>query len=130
MIYFGGNAEDVAGSAAGLADVFADHAVYLLHYPGYGGAPGEPSEAAIAADALALFDRVACAASARRRDRAAAWAAASRSRWPARRPVARLVLVTPYDSLAGDRGDERYPVCSGSLDAAGQVRFRAPREPR
>ena len=108
VIYFGGNAEDVAASAAGLADVFADHAVYLLHYPGYGGAPGKPSEAAIAADALALFDRV--AAQHRRvvvigRSLGSGVAVQVASA----RPVARLVLVTPYDSLE-EIAVKNYPV--------------------
>ena len=82
----------------GLADAFPDHALYLLHYPGYGGAPGKPSEAAIAADALALFDRVApqhprVVVIGRSLGSGVAVQVASA------RPVARLVLVTPYDSL-------------------------------
>ena len=56
VIYFGGNGEDVTGSAPGLMAAFPDHALYLLHYRGYGGSAGTPSEAAIVADALALFD--------------------------------------------------------------------------
>ena len=59
LIYFGGNAEDVSLNLPGMAAAFPDHALYLLHYPGYGGAPGRPSEAALVADALALFDQVA-----------------------------------------------------------------------
>jgi hypothetical protein len=98
MIYFGGNAEDVSGSAAELAAAFPDHAHYLLHYPGFGGAPGKPSEAALVADALALFDRVAAQHSrvvviGRSLGSGVAVQVASARR------VARLVLVTPYDSL-------------------------------
>ena len=40
LIYFGGNAEDVSASLPGMAAAFPDRALYLLHYPGYGGAPG------------------------------------------------------------------------------------------
>ena len=53
LIYFGGNAEDVSLNLAQFAQAFADHALYLLHYRGYGGSGGSPSEAAIQADALA-----------------------------------------------------------------------------
>src|SRR5450755_3309497 len=58
VIYFGGNAEDVSHSLPNLDDAFPDRALYLLHYRGYGGSTGKPSEAALVADALALFDRV------------------------------------------------------------------------
>ena len=108
VIYLGGNAEDVAGSVSGLADAFADHALYLLHYPGYGGAPGRPSEAALAADALALYDRVATqhrriVVIGRSLGSGVAVQVASA------RPVARLILVTPYDSLL-EIAATRFPV--------------------
>jgi len=98
VLYFGGNAEDVSGSVGSMAAAFPDHALYLLHYRGYGGSAGAPSEAALFADALALFDRI-------RADHAEV-VAVGRSlgsgvavHVAARRPVARLVLVTPYDSI-------------------------------
>src|SRR6187402_2753056 len=52
VVYFGGNGEDVTGSVPGLTKAFPHHALYLLHYRGYGGSAGTPSEAAIVADAL------------------------------------------------------------------------------
>jgi hypothetical protein len=58
LIYFGGNAEDVSANLADFAHTFPDHALYLMHYRGYGGSGGRPSEAALHADALALFDHV------------------------------------------------------------------------
>jgi hypothetical protein len=39
VIYFGGNGEDVTVSVPGLMAAFPGHALYLLHYRGYGGAP-------------------------------------------------------------------------------------------
>jgi len=98
LLYFGGNAEDVSYSLPGLSTAFPDHAVYLLHYRGYGGSSGKPSEAALFADALALFDRVSTdhqniAVVGRSLGSGVAVHLASL------RPVARLVLVTPYDSL-------------------------------
>jgi pimeloyl-ACP methyl ester carboxylesterase len=58
VVYFGGNAEDVSASLPELTAAFPDAAIYLLHYRGYGGSSGTPSEAALVADALALMDRV------------------------------------------------------------------------
>ena len=62
MVYFGGNAEDVSQNLPKFSAAFPAHAIYLLHYRGYGGS--------------GLAVRVA-----------------------SQREVARLVLVTPYDSL-------------------------------
>ncbi|MDB5933169.1 MAG: hypothetical protein JWQ01_513 [Massilia sp.] len=98
LIYFGGNAEDVSASMASFARAFPDYAIYLLHYRGYGGSAGKPSEAAIHADAQALFDKV-------HQDHAEI-ALVGRSlgsgvavRLASERAAARLVLVTPYDSI-------------------------------
>lgn len=107
VIYFGGNAEDVSLDMPDFAEAFPHHAIYLLHYPGYGGSPGSPSEQAILADALALFDRV--------RAEHPNVVVVGRSlgsgvavRVASERPVARLVLVTPFDSL-GDVAASQYP---------------------
>jgi len=98
LIYFGGNAEDVSRNLPGFTQAFPDHALYLLHYRGYGGSTGSPSEEAIARDALALFDQVHAthphvAVVGRSLGSGVAVRLASQ------RPVARLVLVTPYNSL-------------------------------
>lgn len=100
LIYFGGNAEDVSGSLPSLAGAFPRHALYLLHYRGYAGSEGKPSEAALFADALALFDNL--------QARHPNVTVVGRSlgsgvavHLAGARPVARLVLVTPYDSIAG-----------------------------
>ena len=107
LVYFGGNSEDVSSSLLGLAGLFPEHAVYLLHYPGYGGAPGRPSEAAIMADAFALFDRVVA-----RHPRVTVIGRSLGSgvavQVASARPVERLVLVAPYDSLEGV-AESRFP---------------------
>ncbi len=108
VIYFGGNAEDVTGSRPDLQAAFAGQALYLLHYRGYGGSTGRPSEAALYADALALFDRV------RREHETITVVGRSLGSGVAlhlasRRPVARLVLVTPYDSIEAVAA-AHYPV--------------------
>lgn len=98
LIYFGGNAEDVSYNLESFARTFPNHAIYLMHYRGYGGSTGKPSEAALHADAEALYERV--------REEHAEIVVVGRSlgsgiaiRLAASRPVARLVLVTPYDSI-------------------------------
>ena len=100
LIYLGGNAEDVTASLPLLDRAFPERALYLLHYRGYTGSTGSPSEEALVGDALALFDRVArehpdVVVIGRSLGSGVAVQLASR------RPVSRLVLVTPFDSLAG-----------------------------
>jgi len=98
LLYFGGNAEDVAGNVELFAAAFPDRSLYLVNYRGYGGSSGRPSEAGLVADALAIFDRV--------QAQHAEVAVLGRSlgsgiavQLAAVRPVERLVLVTAYDSL-------------------------------
>jgi uncharacterized protein len=100
LIYFGGNAEDVSASLPELSAAFPDRAIFLMHYRGYGGSSGTPTEAALQQDALVLFDQVHAAH--------ADVVVVGRSlgsgvavRLAAQRPVERLVLVTPYDSVQG-----------------------------
>lgn len=107
VVYFGGNAEDVTQSFAPLAQAFPRHALYLLHYRGYGRSGGKPTEAAIADDALALFDQV------QRQHPQVTLIGRSlgsgvATRLASRRPAARLVLVTPYDSIE-DIAAARFP---------------------
>jgi pimeloyl-ACP methyl ester carboxylesterase len=98
VIYFGGNGEDVTLSATGLSEAFPDDALYLLHYRGYGGSSGTPSETAIVADALALFD-VAHAEHQSVVVIGRSLGSGVAVRVASLRPASRLVLVTPYDSL-------------------------------
>lgn len=100
VIYFGGNAEDVSQSLAELAAAFPDRTLYLMHYRGYGGSSGTPSETALVADALLLFDRA--------HTQHANIVVIGRSlgsgvavQLASARPAERLVLVTPYDSVLG-----------------------------
>ena len=98
LIYFGGNAEDVSRNLPEFTEAFPEYAVYLLNYRGFGGSGGSPSEAAIAEDALALFDQVYASHP--------QVAVVGRSlgsgvavRLASQRPVQQLILVTPYNSL-------------------------------
>jgi uncharacterized protein len=97
-IYFGGNAEAVTGSAEAFARAVPDRTWVFVNYRGYGGSTGEPSETALVADALVVWDWA--------RAEHADVAVVGRSlgsgvavQLAAARPVSRLVLVTPFDSL-------------------------------
>lgn len=99
LLYFGGNAEDVSWSLPTLAEAYPEHSLYLLHYRGYGGSAGAPSEAALFADALALYESA-------RKEQQQQITVVGRSLGSgvavylaSQRLVERLVLVTPYDSI-------------------------------
>jgi hypothetical protein len=98
ILYFGGNAEDVSGTRPQLARLFPDHALYLMHYRGYGQSTGEPGEAALHADARVLYEHV-------RREHTEikligrSLGSGVAARLASEQAVARLALVTPYDSI-------------------------------
>ncbi len=102
VLYFGGNAEEVswmieeAGSAPGTAWM-------LMDYRGYGASEGSPSERALVADAKTLYDHAVTLpgvdpkriyAFGRSLGSGVAVALA------AERPLAGVILATPFDSLA------------------------------
>lgn len=108
LIYFGGNAEDVSRNLPSFSEAFPDEAIYLLHYRGFGGSSGSPSEEAMARDALDLFDRVYA--------EHPQVAVVGRSlgtgvaiRLASQRPAARLILITPYNNLL-EIAERQYPV--------------------
>ena len=102
LIYFGGNAEDVSRSLPDFAEAFPDH------YRGFGDSTGKPAEEAIQHDALELFDKVHALHG--------EVAVVGRSlgsgvaiRLASQRPVARLVLVTPYNSVL-ELAQRQFPI--------------------
>ncbi|NUU36144.1 hypothetical protein HNQ83_13915 [Pseudomonas sp. C2B4] len=98
LIYFGGNAEDVSRSLPDFARAFPEHALYFMHYRGYGGSGGSPSEEAIARDAMALFDKAYT-------DHpqitlvGRSLGSGVAVRLASVRPAQKLLLITPYNSL-------------------------------
>ncbi len=99
LIYFGGNGDTVQNMREDYARWGAGRTVYLVAYRGYGASDGAPTEAALFGDALAIYDDV--------RTRQQDIAVVGRSlgsgiaTWVAsQRPVERMALVTPYDSIA------------------------------
>lgn len=125
LIYFGGNAEDVAWNVQRFATAFPDRSLYLVNYRGYGGSTGRPTETALFRDAVTVYDHVAA-----RHQRIAVMGRSLGSGvamyLATQREVDRLVLVTPFDSLARvAQGHFRYlPVSLLMLDrydSAGRV---------
>jgi pimeloyl-ACP methyl ester carboxylesterase len=113
LVYYGGNGEGLEWLVPELGQLLPDHTSYLIAYRGYGASEGTPSEPVLISDALAVFDRVAA------RHPAVAVDVVGRSlgsgvaiQVAVRRPVERLVLVTPFDSLVATAADlfPRLPV--------------------
>ena len=98
LVYFGGNAEDVAYTLSELAELFSDRAIYGMHYRGYSGSSGRPAEAALRSDAQALFELV----HARHPDVIVVGRSLGSSlaiQLAAEEPISRLVLITPFESI-------------------------------
>jgi len=101
VIYFGGNAEEVSWVLPDLARL-TGYPALVVNYRGYGGSEGRPSESALSHDAVALYDHMVArpdidshrvVAMGRSLGTGVATYLASQ------RPLAGVVLVSPYDSL-------------------------------
>ena len=125
LIYFGGNAENVAYNMDDFRAMFPDYTVYLVNYRGYGGSSGSPSEAGFYSDALLAYDYFSkrhstVSVMGRSVGSAVATYLASQRR------VERLILVTPFDS-AVNIGKRLYPympiglIMQERLDSAGRA---------
>jgi len=108
VVYFGGNGERLEYDVDMFRALLPDRSVYLVPFRGYGPNKGTPSEPGIEADALAVFDFA--------HSQHAKIAVVGRSLGTgvatyvaAHRPVERLVLVTPYDSILNIARD-RYGI--------------------
>jgi pimeloyl-ACP methyl ester carboxylesterase len=98
LLYFGGNAEPVAMSAADFESGYPERTVYLVNYRGYGGSTGSPTEAGHYQDALFVYDQVAP-----RHNRVSAMGRSLGSGvatyLATHRALDRLILITPFDSV-------------------------------
>ena len=106
LVYYGGNGEE----ASWLIDLFkplSDTATLLINYRGYGESEGRPTEKDMVADSLALLDAI--------KGQYNSVVLLGRSlgsgvavQVAAQREVERVILVTPYDSIAAV-GQGMYP---------------------
>ena len=116
VVYFGGNAEEVSWT---LADARwpREWTIVALNYRGYGASEGKPGERELKADALAIFDAIAATEGIdanRIVPFGRSLGTAIATHVAASRPVAAVVLVSPYDSLVAV-GALHYPWLPVSL---------------
>ncbi len=99
VLYYGGNAQDVAVTAASRTHLA--NTLYV-NYRGYGSSTGTPSEAALFTDALAVYDAASSALPHNGKVilHGRSLGSGVAVHVAAERPVAALVLITPYDSIA------------------------------
>ncbi len=98
ILYFGGNGENVVSTIPSLGKLFPHHTVYFIHYRGYVGSTGSPSEKGFFQDALNVYDQV--------QANHHGITAIGRSlgsgvaiHLAAHRKLEKLVMVTPFDSI-------------------------------
>ena len=110
VLYFCGNAEEQTGFFLWSPNELRPYAVAGVDYRGYGRSGGVPTEAALKSDALAVYDALAARLGEHPRivvmGRSLGTALAAYV--AARRPVAGIILVTPFASLAAV-GQESHP---------------------
>ncbi len=108
VIYFGGNSEMVTHRREYFENVFSDYSVYLINYRGFGNSQGSPSESGLFSDALAIYDELI-----ERHDSITAYGRSLGSGvavfLATMRPLEKLILLTPYDSIAAVAQDI-YPL--------------------
>jgi uncharacterized protein len=100
LLGFGGNAWNAEAMALHLHDLFPDREVAAFHYRGYAPSGGRPSAAALLSDSVLVFDHLQRAHPHGRVVAIGFSIGSGVAAYLARhRPVAGLVLVTPFDSL-------------------------------
>lgn len=131
LVYFGGNAEDVAWNIPEFRQYFPGHTVYLVNYRGYGGSTGKTTESGLVEDALNIYDMVR-----RNHEKISIMGRSLGSlvavQLAAERKLHRLVLITPFDSVL-NMAKDIYPIFPVSFllkdkfDAAARLNeIRAP----
>jgi pimeloyl-ACP methyl ester carboxylesterase len=106
ILYFGGNAEEVSWMLDDAARRAPGVGWLLVDYRGYGSSDGSPSEKALVADALQWYDHFKGAERIYVFGRSLGSGVAVQL--AAQRPVAGVILVAPFDSLA-EVGKRHYP---------------------
>lgn len=111
VIYFGGNAQDIARRSVDFANGQAANAnVLLVNYRGYGTSTGSPGERELFADALNIYDQARTRTT--HNGKFVAWGRSLGSGVAVylaqNRPIDAVILVTPYDSVTAV-AQSRYP---------------------
>jgi len=101
ILAFSGNADSAAEVARNLEWQFPEHRVAVFDYRGYGKSTGEPSQNALYADALKIYDTLKAQFNPSYILLVGYSLGSGMATYlSAHRDVAGMVLVTPYDSLA------------------------------
>ena len=109
LLGFGGNAWNAYGLAAYLHELFPEADIVAFHYRGYAPSTGRPSAAALLADAPLVHDHVVETLGAGRVVAVGlSLGAGVAAHLAARRALAGLILVTPFDSVEALARDH-YP---------------------
>jgi pimeloyl-ACP methyl ester carboxylesterase len=109
VLAFGGNAWNADALAIYLHSILPDRDVVAFHYRGYAPSTGRPSATAILADTLPIYDRlVATLAPDLIVAVGLSIGAGPAAYLASQRPIAGLILVTPFDSLEA-LAREHYP---------------------
>jgi dienelactone hydrolase len=101
LLGFGGNAWNADAMALHLHGLFPGREVAAFHYRGYAPSTGRPNAEVLLSDAVLVFDRLQQARAGERGVVAVGFSigAGVAAHLARHRPVAGLVLVTPFDSL-------------------------------
>jgi uncharacterized protein len=111
ILYFGGNAEDVLYTAS-MAERFNVRRMLVVNYRGYGQTQGRPSQTALYADGLAIYDYVVNEVGAKPEHivvMGRSLGSGVASMLAAKRPVRAAILITPFDSIRAVAASH-YPI--------------------
>lgn len=115
VIGFGGNAQDAEVLGQDLAARLPEVDVVVFHYRGFGSSTGQPSEEALLADGVEIYDAmVARLQPARTFAVGISLGSGVATHLSSLRPLAGLILVTPFDSIE-EVAKEQYPWVPVSL---------------
>ena len=107
LIYFGGNSEDITNNITQFRKLFKNYTVYLVNYRGYGKSQGTPTQQGLFSDAVSIYDQIlGLYSSVSLMGRSLGSGVAVYL--AAKRNIEKLLLLTPYDSLA-EVAQTHYP---------------------
>jgi fermentation-respiration switch protein FrsA (DUF1100 family) len=110
VLYFGGNAEEVSWTITERRWPLG-WTIVAINYRGYGKSEGSPSETALVADALAIYDAIAMRSDVDAKHIVAVGRSLGTGvvvKLAAARPLSGVILASPYDSLVA-LGRTHYP---------------------
>ncbi len=109
LIGFGGNAWQAQNAAEFLHALYPENEVVVFHYRGYGESAGKPSADRLLSDSLLIFDHVQNTVGPTRTIGVGfSIGSAVAAHLASKRPLAGLILVSPFDSLEA-LASQHYP---------------------